>query len=53
MVPGSYFETSLSGPRAGQFATEDAIPELVGTISRDGNILTAAHIKPTPERVRF
>jgi hypothetical protein len=43
MVPGSYSETFLTGPRTGQTATVDAIPPVTGMISEDGKTLIAAH----------
>jgi len=49
MVPGSYSETFLTGPRAGQTATVDAIPPITGMISQDGKTLIAAHLTPTVE----
>ena len=49
MVPGSYSETFLTGPRTGQTATVDAIPPITGMISADGNTLIAEHITPTVE----
>jgi hypothetical protein len=39
MVPGSYSETFVTGPRAGQTATVDAIPQVTGLISQDGKTL--------------
>jgi len=49
MVPGTYSETFLTGPRAGQTATVDAIPPIVGMMSQDGKTLIAAHVTPTVE----
>jgi hypothetical protein len=49
MVPGSYSETFVTGPRTGQTATVDAIPPVTGMISQDGKTLIAAHVKPTVE----
>lgn len=49
MVPGSYTENHLTGPRAGQTATVDAIPPVTGMISQDGNTLIAAHLTPAVE----
>jgi len=43
MVPGSYTQTFLTGPRAGQTSTVDAIPPISGMISQDGKTLIAAH----------
>jgi hypothetical protein len=43
MVPGSYSETFLTGPRTGQTSTVDAIPPVTGMISQDGKTLIAAH----------
>jgi hypothetical protein len=51
MVPGTYTETFLTGARAGQTATIDAIPPIVGMISQDGKTLTAAHITTVVETV--
>ncbi len=51
MVPGSYTETFLTGPRAGQTATIDAIPPIDGAISQDGQTLLVAHGTPTVETV--
>jgi hypothetical protein len=53
MVPGTYSETFLTGGRAGQTATIDAIPPIVGMISQDGKTLTAAHITTTVETVTY
>jgi hypothetical protein len=39
MVPGSYSETFVTGPRTGQTATVDAIPPVTGLISQDGKTL--------------
>ena len=44
MVAGSYSETHVTGPRAGQTSTVDAIPPVVGMISQDGRTLIAAHV---------
>ena len=49
MVPGSYIENVLTGPRAGQTATIDAIPPVIGMISQDGKTLIAAHVTPAVE----
>ena len=49
MVPGSYSETFLTGPRTGQTATVDAIPPVAGMISQDGKTLIAAHTTTTVE----
>jgi hypothetical protein len=49
MVPGSYTETILTGPRTGQTATGDAIPPVTGMISQDGKTLIAAHVTTTVE----
>jgi hypothetical protein len=49
MVPGSYTENVLTGPRAGETATIDAIPPVTGMISRDGKTLIAAHLAPVVE----
>jgi hypothetical protein len=53
MVPGSYTETVVTGPRAGQTATVDAIPPITGLISGDGKTLIAAHTTPTVETKTF
>lgn len=53
MVPGSYTETFLTGGRAGQTATVDAIPPVVGLISQDGATLILAHITPKVETVTY
>jgi len=39
MVPGSYTETFVTGGRAGQTATVNAIPQVTGLISQDGKTL--------------
>jgi hypothetical protein len=44
MVPGSFLSTHVTGPRAGQTSTVDAIPPVSGMISHDGKTLIAAHI---------
>jgi hypothetical protein len=49
MVPGSYTENILTGPRAGETATVDAIPPVTGMISQDGKTLIVAHVTPTVE----
>ncbi len=51
MVPGSYTETFLSGPRTGQTATVDAIPPITGAVSNDGKTLIAAHTVETLQTV--
>jgi hypothetical protein len=53
MVPGSFSETIVTGPRAGQTATVDAIPPVTGMISRDGKTLIAAHTTPAVETFTF
>jgi hypothetical protein len=53
MVPGSYSETHLTGPRAGQTSTVDAIPPVVGMISQDGRTLIDAHVTPAVETHTF
>jgi hypothetical protein len=53
MVPGSYTETILTGPRAGQTGTVDAIPPVSGMISEDGETLIAAHLTPAVETHTF
>jgi hypothetical protein len=58
MVPGSYVETFVNGPRShfnpanggvDQTATVDAIPPFTGMISQGGTILIAAHTTPMVE----
>jgi hypothetical protein len=49
MVPGSYTETHLTGPRAGQTSNVDAIPPVTGMISRDGETLTSAQVTTVVE----
>jgi hypothetical protein len=49
MVPGSYLQTYLTGPRTGQTSTVDAIPPVTGMISEDGKTLIAAHTTTTVE----
>lgn len=49
MVPGSYSQTHVTGPRAGQTSTVDAIPPVSGMISQDGKTLIAAHLTPVVE----
>jgi hypothetical protein len=58
MVPGSYTETFVTGPRShfnpanggvDQTSTVDAIPPVVGMISQDGKTLIAAHTTPMVE----
>jgi hypothetical protein len=49
MVPGSYTETHLTGPRAGQTSTVDAIPPVAGMISRDGETLIGAQVTTVVE----
>jgi len=61
MVPGSYSETFVTGPRStensantsNQTATIDAIPPLSGFISQDGQTLTGAHLAPIVETITF
>ena len=53
MVPGSFTETFLTGPRAGQTATVDAIPPVTGMVSQDGKTLIAAHLTPVVETRSF
>jgi hypothetical protein len=53
MVPGSYIEHYLTGPRTGQTSTVDAIPPVAGMISRDGKTLIAAHITTVIETHTF
>ena len=49
MDPGSYAENIVTGPRTGQTATVDAIPQVAGWISQDGKTLIAEHTAPTVE----
>jgi hypothetical protein len=49
MVPGSYTETFVTGPRTGQTVTVDAIPPILGMISQNGMTLTGAHLTTTIE----
>jgi hypothetical protein len=49
MVPGSFTETHLTGPRAGETSTVDAIPPVTGMVSRDGETLIAAQTTPVVE----
>ena len=49
MVPGSYIAHHLTGPRAGQTSTVDAIPPVAGMISQDGKTLIAAHVTTAVE----
>ena len=49
MTPGSYSENHLTGPRAGQTSSIDAIPPVVGMISQDGRTLIAAHVTTAVE----
>jgi hypothetical protein len=49
MVPGSYLENHLTGPRAGQTSTVDAIPQVTGMVSQDGQTLIAAQITTAVE----
>jgi hypothetical protein len=53
MVPGSFSETFLTGPRAGQTATVDGIPQIDGLISQDGKTLTAAHLTTAVETMTY
>jgi hypothetical protein len=62
MVPGSYSETHVTGPRShfnpanggvDQTSTVDAIPTVVGMISQDGKTLIAAHTTPTVETHKY
>lgn len=53
MVPGSFTETFLTGPRAGQTATVDALPRVDGFISKDGKTLIVAHLAPVVETVTY
>jgi hypothetical protein len=49
MTPGSYTQTHLTGPRAGQTSTVDAIPPVTGMVSLDGKTLIAAQLTPAVE----
>ena len=53
MVPGSYSETHLTGPRAGQTSTVDAIPPVAGMVSQDGKTLIAMEATTTVETHTF
>jgi hypothetical protein len=53
MVPNTYKETFLTGPRAGQTATIDAIPPFDGAISQNAQTLLVAHGTPTVETVTY
>jgi hypothetical protein len=53
MVPGSYIAHHLTGPRAGQTDTVDALPPSTGMISLDGKTLIAAPTTPTIETHTF
>jgi hypothetical protein len=53
MTPGSFISHHLTGPRAGQTSTVDAIPPVVGMTSQDGNTLIAAHVAPAVETVTY
>jgi hypothetical protein len=60
MVPGSYAESFITGGRAGQTATVDAIPPVTGLISQDGKTLilvadpvNAGAFVPTVETVTY
>jgi len=53
MVPGSYSENHLTGPRAGQTSTVDAIPPVAGMISQDGGTLVAAQVTTVVETHTF
>jgi hypothetical protein len=53
MVPGSYSENHLTGPRAGETSTVDAIPPVTGMVSRDGETLIAAQVTTVVETHTF
>jgi len=53
MVPGSYSETHLTGPRTGQTSTVDALPPVSGMVSRDGKTLIAMQTTTTVETHSF
>jgi hypothetical protein len=53
MVPGSYSGTIVTGGRAGQTYTIDALPPLTGLISQNGQTLLVAHTAPTVETLTF
>jgi len=53
MVPGSYLANHLTGPRAGQTSTVDAIPPIIGMISLNRRTLTGAHITTAVETHSF
>jgi hypothetical protein len=49
MVPGSFSQNHLTGPRAGETSTVDVIPPVTGMVSRDGETLVGAQITPVVE----
>jgi hypothetical protein len=53
MVPATFSETFTAGPRTGQTATVDALPQLTGMISQDGKTLIAADAEPAVETHRY
>jgi hypothetical protein len=53
MVPGSYLENHLTGPRAGQTSTVDALPPVIGMISLNRRTLTGANITTVAETRSF
>lgn len=53
MVPNTYKETFLTGPRTGQTATIDAIPAFDGAISQNAQTLLVAYGTPTVETVTY
>jgi len=53
MVPGSYSETHLTGPRTGQTSTVDALPPDTGMVSSDGKTLIAMQTTTTVETHTF
>ena len=53
MVPVTFSETFTAGPRTGQTATVDALPQLTGMISQDGKTLIAADTEPAVETHRY
>jgi len=49
MVPGSFAQNHLTGPRAGQTSIVDAIPPMTGMVSQDGGTLIAAQVTAVVE----
>lgn len=53
MTPGSYVSHHLTGPRAGQTSTVDAIPPVLGMISESGRTLVAAQVTTAVETTSY